>query len=214
MEYQKGNYTQAIDIFSQLTQEPFVNGYAHFNLGNSYYRNNQIGRAIYHYLKAQKLKPRDPDIEFNLKYVRQKTKDQIIKPASFWNYLQLDLIQLNLKEKYILLLILFSLTGIFGLFAMFSKLNWTHWAQWIGLGLFILVFMQIIVIETYQKPFGVVVNDETKIYSSTGVDQVHLFSLNEGSEFTVIRKLNSGWSWVRLADNRQGWLKSDSILIE
>jgi tetratricopeptide (TPR) repeat protein len=42
-----------------------------FNLGNAYYRNGNIGKAILAYRQAQRLAPRDPDIRANLGFAAQ-----------------------------------------------------------------------------------------------------------------------------------------------
>ena len=42
-----------------------------FNLGNAYYRNGNLGKAILAYREAQRLAPRDPDIRANLGFAAQ-----------------------------------------------------------------------------------------------------------------------------------------------
>ena len=42
-----------------------------FNLGNAYYRNGNLGKAIHAYRQAQRLAPRDPDIRANLGFAAQ-----------------------------------------------------------------------------------------------------------------------------------------------
>ena len=42
-----------------------------FNLGNAYYRNGNLGKAILTYRRAQRLAPRDPDIRANLGFAAQ-----------------------------------------------------------------------------------------------------------------------------------------------
>src|SRR5205823_1595380 len=40
-----------------------------FNLGNAFFKNGQVGRAIAAYREAEQIDPRDPDIRANLKFV-------------------------------------------------------------------------------------------------------------------------------------------------
>ncbi len=43
----------------------------HFNLGNTYFQEGDAGRAILHYMRAQALRPGDPDVAANLRFVRE-----------------------------------------------------------------------------------------------------------------------------------------------
>ncbi len=38
----------------------------YFNLGNAYYRNNELGKGIYYYELARKVNPNDDDVRINL----------------------------------------------------------------------------------------------------------------------------------------------------
>lgn len=49
----------------------------YYNLGNSYYRTDNITRAVLNYERALLLAPGDADIRFNLQMARSKTIDKI-----------------------------------------------------------------------------------------------------------------------------------------
>lgn len=75
-EYKKGHYQQAIKDYEELLKKgPSVELY--YNLGNSYYRTDNITRAVLNYERALLLAPGDADIRFNLQMARSKTIDKI-----------------------------------------------------------------------------------------------------------------------------------------
>ena len=75
-EYKKGNYMQAIRDYEELLKKgPSVELY--YNLGNAYYRTDNITRAVLNYERALLLSPGDDDIRFNLQMARSKTIDKI-----------------------------------------------------------------------------------------------------------------------------------------
>ena len=54
-----------------------MNGHLYYNLGNAYFRLKLLGHAILYYERARVLIPGDDDLDYNLRYVRQQTKDMV-----------------------------------------------------------------------------------------------------------------------------------------
>ena len=76
IEYSKGNYQRAIKDYEALLQKgPSSDIY--YNLGNAYYRTDNITRAVLNYERALLFSPGDKDIAFNLQMARSKTIDKI-----------------------------------------------------------------------------------------------------------------------------------------
>lgn len=66
-----------------LVKEGLVSYKLFYNLGNAYYKNNQIGKAIYNYELAHKLMPNNEDIKTNLQIANEKTIDKIESKRKF-----------------------------------------------------------------------------------------------------------------------------------
>ena len=75
-EYQKGNYQQAIRDYEEILKNG-ESAEIYFNLGNAYYRTDNITKAVLNYERARLLSPGDDDINFNLQFARSKTIDKI-----------------------------------------------------------------------------------------------------------------------------------------
>lgn len=69
--YDENRLADAIAGWESLLDQGQVLPDVLFNLGNAYYRNGQLGRAIRAYRHAQTLAPRDPDIRANLGFAAQ-----------------------------------------------------------------------------------------------------------------------------------------------
>ncbi len=69
--YDRGDYEEAIRGFEALASSG-VSASLLYNLGNSYARAGQSGRAILNYERALRLAPGDPDIRANLELVRKE----------------------------------------------------------------------------------------------------------------------------------------------
>src|SRR5436190_4253923 len=75
--YDSKNYAEAVRDYEKLITEGFRSYQLYFNLGNSYYRNNELGKAIYYYELARKMEPNDEDVRINLGIASSKTTDKI-----------------------------------------------------------------------------------------------------------------------------------------
>ena len=75
-EYLRGNYHQAIKDYNEILKRG-VSADIYYNLGNSYYRTDNLTQAILAYERAYLLAPGDADIRFNLQFASSKTIDKI-----------------------------------------------------------------------------------------------------------------------------------------
>ena len=83
--YNEGNYQQAIEVYNQILDKGEHSAALYFNLGNSYYKLNQIAPSIYYYEKALLLSPNDPEIKTNLSYAQNMTLDAIEVLPETWH---------------------------------------------------------------------------------------------------------------------------------
>ncbi|MDI6641012.1 MAG: tetratricopeptide repeat protein [Elusimicrobiota bacterium] len=94
--YEDRNYTQAIESYENLLRDYKIQTeIIYYNLGNAYYKANQIGKAILNYERAIKLNPRDEDVVYNLRYVRQIIKDETVENIFQKLYMLLKLNELK-----------------------------------------------------------------------------------------------------------------------
>lgn len=206
--YESGQYGASITGYEELLTLGET-GTVHFNLGNSYFRMNQTGRAIFHFLKANERLPRDADVNFNLNLVREKVRDKIENKTNVYDYI-FSTLKLNQRESAFILLFfsfLFSLTGIF---TIYKKFSWLSGLKKMFLALSVLSLF--ITLGKMNKPWwGVVGIDEAKVFSSTGRDGVLLFSIHEGAELTV-EEQDGEWLKIKLSDGKKGWVRQENIL--
>jgi tetratricopeptide (TPR) repeat protein len=70
--YAGGNYDAAIRAYDSVLASGQESGGLFFNLGNAFFKDGQLGRAIASYERARRLLPRDPDVQANLQYAREQ----------------------------------------------------------------------------------------------------------------------------------------------
>jgi tetratricopeptide (TPR) repeat protein len=212
--FDRGLYDVAIGKYKSLINGGLENGDLHYNLANSYFKSGKLGLSVFHYRKALEFSPRDPDVRFNLNYAREKVLDQVERQEGLWARSLTLLQKLNEKESYIFLAITTSLLGIICLLNLFKSIEWAIWCRNIlGLGVLLGVFF-LGANSILRDPFGVIIVPEAKVYSGLGKDNVILFALHEGVEFSVAEAQGLEWKRIRLPDGKQGWIRSENIEVD
>jgi tetratricopeptide (TPR) repeat protein len=69
--YLRGDYAGAVAAYEELDRQGLVSADLAFNLGDAYYRQGNLGRAIWAFERAGALDPDDDDTRYNLKQARK-----------------------------------------------------------------------------------------------------------------------------------------------
>lgn len=75
--YSDGNYEDAVNQYESILNSGYESSELYFNLGNAYFKLNQIPSAILYYEKARKLAPEDEQINFNLSLANSRIVDKM-----------------------------------------------------------------------------------------------------------------------------------------
>ncbi len=212
--YQRGDFPQAIAIYENIYQEGNKNGSLLFNLGNAYYKDGQLGKAIGSYFKALEFIPRNADLKANLKYVLAKTKD---KQDVLDNYASLQTWTLSqfmsLKELLYFAGVLW-LGGCIGFALSFWSKVWRKGLQLTGgvLGICGVMGMLMVVLRYQSTPnIGAVVVDEAEVFASPSEkNSIVVFKLHEGALVKFVKK-ELNWVAVEFSDQKRGWLPAAQV---
>jgi tetratricopeptide (TPR) repeat protein len=81
--YKGNDFEKAITLNESLIGKGCKTATIYFNLGNAYFKNGNIGKAMLNYERAERLAPNDEDIQHNLAFARLKTIDKVDPTKSF-----------------------------------------------------------------------------------------------------------------------------------
>jgi tetratricopeptide (TPR) repeat protein len=80
--YEQGKYPEAASHYESIVKAGRNSAGVYFNLGNAYFKQGELGRALLNYRKAEALAPRDPDIQANLRFTRDRVAGSVsIRPS-------------------------------------------------------------------------------------------------------------------------------------
>ncbi len=81
-EYAAGKFREAIELYDGVVRDGQLSAALFYNLGNAWYRAEDLGRAILNYERALALQPRHPEALANLRLVRDKARALELRQTS------------------------------------------------------------------------------------------------------------------------------------
>jgi len=216
--YNKGNYNEAIIKFKEIIENGDHSENLYFNLGNAYYKVNDIANSILYYEKALKLNPRNKDVLNNLAFSQNMLIDKIEKVPTnqvsvFLNYISQTLNVNQWLALGIILLYLFLITFILYFFSSKSVLKRNYFSAFSILFLLSVIFIMVGINKfEKQKSYLEAIIFENKIDFRTEPNYRSeiLFNLHEGTKVVIIEELND-WALVEIDDGNKGWIELQSI---
>ncbi len=212
--YDEGEFITAIEIYEAVLDNGYESAALYYNLGNAYFKINDMASAILFYERARMLAPFDQDIQFNLQMANSRIVDKI-EPVpelfifSWWN----QLVNMQSLERWGLFgVISFSLSLLMLLVFLLARSVWLKktgfWTGVVFLVVFALSFS--LANQRYQqvkhRTEGIVFTPTVNVKSSPRENSTDIFVIHEGTKVQVTGELGE-WVEIRIADGNQGWIR-------
>jgi len=216
--YDNGNFPVAIQLYQKILGQNRESASLHYNLGNAYFKDNQLGEAILHYEKARRLHPRDEDIAYNLKVAKARIRDRITPPESsiFMTIFNGIKYWLNLSElgwTTVLLFLLFSIAFAAWRLISTSRVKTIAGYAAVIIALIFLLAAPLLLsrtLETYNEVYGIVLNPEVNVHSAPQSASTEVFVIHEGTRVQV-EEQRPDWYQIKLVDGKEGWVSTNTI---
>jgi len=218
--YVRGQYQQAIAQYEELLKQGACAD-LYYNLGNAYYRTENIPEAVLNYERALLLSPGDRDIRFNLQIARSKTFDKIVPESEmFFVTWYRSLVSLMSVDGWAnTALVALALTIILLLVYLFSEKLWLRKAGFFG-GVALLVLFVVANIFAWQqkeellhRKGAIIFAPAVTVKSTPAANGTDLFILHEGTKVDITDGSMKDWKEIRIADGKEGWIESKHIRV-
>ena len=218
--YVRGQYQQAIAQYEELLKQGACAD-LYYNLGNAYYRTENIPEAVLNYERALLLSPGDRDIRFNLQIARSKTFDKIVPESEmFFVTWYRSLVSLMSVDGWAnTALVALALTIILLLVYLFSEKLWLRKAGFFG-GIALLVLFVVANIFAWQqkeellhRKGAIIFAPAVTVKSTPAANGTDLFILHEGTKVDITDGSMKDWKEIRIADGKEGWIESKHIRV-
>ncbi|MBM4053846.1 MAG: tetratricopeptide repeat protein [Planctomycetes bacterium] len=219
--------------YEMILSKGFGNGQVYYNLGNTYYRLGETGKAILNYRKAHRLMPRNAEIDANLRLAKNSIEDKevyyetpaVLQRVFFWFFL------MNKNE-----IIAFSVSLYVIVMSLFIALIILKY-QWlkrfiIGFSAGLLIAVVSLGIKIYAEhgtDRGVVITKKCSVRYGPGEEYEAKYEIHDGAE-CVIEQVKGKWYKVYVhvgikqgdalqtdgdkkedKEIRRGWLHRDDV---
>ena len=218
--YVRGQYQQAISDYESLLKQG-TSAELYYNLGNAYYRTENIPQAVLNYERALLLSPGDRDIRFNLQIARSKTFDKIVPESEMffvtWYRAMVNMMSVDGWARTALFAM--GLTIILLLVYLFADRLWLRKAGFFGGVALLILFVMSNLFAWQQKQDlinrkgAIIFAPSVTVKSTPAANGTDLFILHEGTKVVIIDGSMKDWKEIRLADGKEGWIESKKIRI-
>ena len=217
--YVKGEYKAAIEIYESLVANNGESADVYYNLGNAYYKSENIAKAVLNYERALLLNPDDEDIRFNLELARSKTVDKVAPEYKFFlmEWLEGIINLLSISAWSVLAVVSFVVMLLTLLLFLFGKSVSTKKTGFIIalFSLFITIFANLSALHRYhyltERNDAVIMEPSVTAKSTPSNSGSELFVIHEGRKVKISDDSMREWTEIELEDGNKGWIPSSSL---
>lgn len=222
--YNEGNFPKAIELFEEEIAKNKKEGLESpallYNLGNAYFRMNELGKARLNYERAALLDPSDRDIQHNIEYVTTRIEDKILEVDTLFLSVWFKAVQnIFTSNTWTVVGIVLFLLFIGSLFAFFFTSQIIIKKTSFYIGIVVVIFCMFANIFAYRqkqnmekRDTAVVMAASVSVVSSPDINSKELFRLHIGTKVSITKD-DRNWLEIEIDNGSVGWVQRDKIEI-
>ena len=219
--YINNDYANAVYLYENILANQGESADIYYNLGNSYYKMDNIAKAILNYEKALMLNPGNSDIRFNLELAQSKTVDKVTPMSEVFLVTWMKSLTNTMSEqgwsKLAIASFILTLLGLVLYF--FSKKIAMKKIGFISALCLMLVCILANVFASSQKSkaqshsSAIIMEPSVTVKSTPNEGGTELFILHEGRKVMIKDNTMREWKEIQLEDGNAGWVPASVIEI-
>jgi tetratricopeptide (TPR) repeat protein len=218
--FTSGSYDKALGQWIDIYNTGYRSAELEYNIGNTYFKLNNLPGAILFYERAHLLKPSDEDIIYNLQIARTLIVDRFeeIPELFFVRWFKFISLVFSTNSWARISIAAFVFCLIFlSLYFYSSRYKLKVLGFWLAL-LLIIVSLSSLAFSASNRQMvhnshkAIIFSPQISGKSSPDNSGTDLFVIHEGTKVTTGEKLGD-WYEIRLSDGNKGWVPAGSIQI-
>ena len=217
--YTNGDYQNAVNGYLDVLDSGFESAELYFNLGNSFYKLNNIPDSNFYYEKAKSISPNDDDILTNLIFAKNIRIDKIeILPITPIQNLKLSILNLFSEKGWSISLIsliwFMSFAFIFYIISKDSKFKRLYFT----ISIVLVILSSLTLFINFEKKklgeikYAIVYDKEIEVWSEPNNISELKFLLHEGTKVKQLDVIED-WVNIQLENGTLGWIQSSSLRV-
>nr|WP_245531197.1 tetratricopeptide repeat protein [Bacteroides coprosuis] len=218
--YVREDYATAASIYEELLQKG-VSAELYYNLGNSYYKIDNIAKAVLNYERAVLLSPNNRDYKANLAIASSKIVDKDeSSPELFFITWGKTIVNWMTSDQWAVLAVSTFILCLVSLMIFFLSKKTA--LKKIGFVIAILTLITAPIFNycsLYQKKkitnqdTAIVMEPSVTVRSTPSESGTSLFVIHEGKKVKITDNSMSSWKEIELENGEVGWLPTEAIEI-
>ena len=216
--FSAGNYKDALQVWTEVYNTGFRSANLCYNIGNAFFKMNNVPQAILFYERAYLLKPADEDINYNLQISRTLIVDrfQEIPELFFVKWFNIASLFLSSNRWARISITTFILTlALISLYIFTTHYRFKVLGFWLALAFFVISALSLVLSARnkhliYDSHKAIIVATAVSGKSSPDNSGTDLFVLHEGTKVSVEDTVGD-WLEIRLSDGNKGWVPLKSL---
>jgi len=218
--YRSNDYQKAAALYEQVLKNGYEGTALYYNLGNAYFKLQNIPAAILNYERAHRLSPHDDDVSYNLRLANLRIVDRI-EPVpelfiiSWWR----AFVNFFSSTGWAT----FSIAALWCVAAGTAVLMTSRWLLLQRIALFAAMVAFVLSIAgftaTYQRlrverdtQTAILFAASVSVKSAPDEQSTDLFVLHEGVKVEYLDSVGD-WRKIRLLDGKVGWIHSGAAQV-
>lgn len=214
INYNNGAFSAAIEQYESVLGKGLSSADLYYNLGNSYFRNGQIGLSILNFEKALKLDASHENTAFNLELANTKLADKFeavpeVSTSGLLRGLNKS-VSHNLISIFAIVILIVATIG-FVLGKKDKKKSFVKLARIgaiTGLVFTFVGWQQKSAVKEFKS--GIVLTNASNVFSEPNEGSTLLFEVHEGTKVEIISE-SGEWFNVKAPNNEIGWVASNTL---
>lgn len=220
--YNAHDYGKAISMLEQKKDEQLARGLEsadlYYNLGNAYFRDGEVAKALLYYERALLIKPNDKDIRQNIAFANTRIEDKIETGQTFFLTDWINSVQQIMSSNgwaWFAIVIFIVFIGCLFMFFFSKTVAPKQVAFYVGLLSVILIIMGNVFAFRQKRRVlnhdsAIIMVPSVVVHSSPDKSSNQVFSLHSGTKVKV-RKTDREWCEVEIASGSVGWIPQDKL---
>ena len=216
--YANGDFRKAVECYDAVVKLGRVNEKVYYNLGNAYFKEENIAQSILFYKRALRLSPNDNDIRFNLTVVNGYVRDRVEVMPEFFLLTFIRSLRIALSSNgwaLVSLALLFTGFGSLLLFTHMEALNIRKSGFYGALVCAVLFSVSLCFSLAQRKDIvnsneAVIVSSSVAVKSSPDNTGKDLFILHGGTVVKMVNRIGD-WREIMISNGNKGWVDIHSI---
>lgn len=216
--YIDGDFATAQSYYSAIENSGNYSARLYYNMGNAYFKQNMLGKAILYYNRALVVAPSMDDARYNLEIAEAQTKDKIAVVPEFFlvRWMRTVRSTMSCSAWSVISMVLFGVALSLLLLFLLATAIKVRKCGFYGTIVVLLLFVATTAFAISDRNVivdrqgAIVMSSAIAVKSSPDRSATDLFVLHEGTKVVVSSEID-GWAEITIADGKKGWTESSHL---